>query len=83
MGLPIASGTNCLTAVRRTSDTLLVDLPRDFDALPFLEEFSRSFKLDSHFSISTCLKRHPSLLGPLYHTVERFEIAHSGVETKR
>jgi hypothetical protein len=38
------------------SDPLLVDLLRDFDALPFLEEFSCSFKLDSHFSISTCLE---------------------------
>jgi hypothetical protein len=54
--LPIASGTDCLTLLQRTSDPLLVDLPRDFDTLPFLEEFSRSFELDSHFFISTCLK---------------------------
>ncbi len=32
VGLPIASGTDCMTNVQRTSDPLLVDLPKDFDA---------------------------------------------------
>jgi hypothetical protein len=35
VGLPIASKTDCLTVVQRASDLLLVDLSRDFDALPF------------------------------------------------
>ncbi len=40
VGLPIASGTDCLTIVQRASDPLLMDHSRDFNALPFLKSLA-------------------------------------------